>query len=180
MLSSLGYRADHTLLDLEVNFMNPFPPAEPSKTDEPLRHSLTSLEQAVKARTAGREYQWSASVADALDQVRAAMQSRPGLPLSGEVVDKTRPTLARQAEGLRRDFAHCLERTNSMHEELQRVSRRFAPKARSQVRSEGETVPDFTDIRRRAADLIDVLKHIRDAEVNLVFDSVNTDIGVGD
>lgn len=155
-------------------------PAQPPKTDERLRQSMTSLERALRAKAAGREYQWSAFVADALDQVRAAMQSRRGVQASADVVDKTRPTLARQAEGLQRDIADCLERTTSMHQELQRVSRRFAPRARGQVRGDGETVSDFTDIRRRAADLIDALKHIREAEVNLVLDSINTDIGVGD
>lgn len=159
--------------------MKPSIPAQP-KTDERLRQSMTSLERALSAKATGREYQWSAFVADALDQVRVAMQSRRGVPASGDVVDKTRPTLARQAEGLRRDFANCLERTTSMHQELQRVSRRFAPRARAQVRGAGETVSDFTDIRRRAADLIDALKHVREAEVNLVLDSINTDIGVGD
>src|SRR5262249_52280882 len=54
--------------------MNATTPAHP-KTDERLRQSMTVLERALGRRTAGREYQWSASVADALDQLRGAVQS---------------------------------------------------------------------------------------------------------
>jgi hypothetical protein len=168
---------DHSLDGDEP--MNAHTPAHP-KTDERLRQSMSVLERALGARTAGREYQWSASVADALDHLRGVMASRPGIPASGDVVDRTRPTLARQAEGLNRNFTDCLGRIESLHEELQGVSRRFAPRARARVRGEGETVPDFSDIRRRAADLIASLQQIRAAEVDLVLDSINTDIGVGD
>lgn len=151
--------------------------------DERLKQSMTSLERALSAKTAGREYQWSASVADALDQVCDAMQSRPSAPASGDIVDKTRPTLKRQADGLRREYTDCLTRADALHGEIRRVTHTFAPKDRAGARDDAakvESIPDFADIRQRAADLLNCLQHVRDEEANLVLESVNTDIGVGD
>lgn len=155
----------------------------PRKIDERLKQSMTCLERALSAKTAGREYQWSASVADALDQMRDAMQSRPAAPASSDVVDQTRPTLKRQADSVCREYADCIVRADALHGEIQRVSHTFAPKDRAGARDDAgkvEAIPDFADLRQRAADLLNCLQHVRDEEAHLVLESVNTDIGVGD
>jgi hypothetical protein len=43
-----------------------------------------------------------------------------------------------------------------------------------------ETVPDFAGIRQRVEELLIALKKHTDAEADLVFETVSTDIGVGD
>jgi ABC-type transporter Mla subunit MlaD len=149
------------------------------KPDELLKQSMARLEHVLASKAAGREYQWSASVADALGQVREAMDRRPADPTS-TTVDDTRPTLARQADELRQTFSDCLVRAESLHLEIKRVAHQFAPKARAKVRDQAGGIPDFTDIRQRAADLLSCLQNVREDEANLVLESVNTDIGVGD
>jgi hypothetical protein len=151
----------------------------PRKPEELLKRSIMLLKRALAGRAAGREYPWSASVADALDQVRQAMEGRATDP-TNTAIDGTRPTLARQADELRREYCDCLVRAESLHIEIKRVAQQFAPRARAKVRDQTGSIPDFADIRHRAADLLACLQHIRDEEANLVLESVNTDIGVGD
>lgn len=157
--------------------------SNPRKFDEWFKRSLRLFERALEAKPVGREYQWSISVTDALDQVRRSLQSRPIEPAESEAVDTTRPTLARQAADLQREYSECLQRADAMYTEVKKVSRKFAPRDRARIRSEAgkdEAIPDFRDIRRRGTDLLHCLHHVRDEEANLVLESVNTDIGVGD
>lgn len=150
------------------------------KPDEALKQAMNSLERALANKTAGREYQWSAAVADALDLVQRAMHSRPADPTSSEAVDDTRPTLARQADEVRREYSHCVDRVEGLRVEIKRVTNQFAPKKRSKARDEADSIPNFAEIRERGTDLLACLQHIREEEANLVLESVNTDIGVGD
>jgi hypothetical protein len=50
-----------------------------------------------------------------------------------------------------------------------------------QVEHHGEDeVPSFSDIRQRAAWLMSALRHHQAVETDLIFESLSTDIGVGD
>jgi hypothetical protein len=144
---------------------------------------MQRLERALAAKTAGREYQWSASVADALAQVRQEIQRKrveTATPDNiAEEVDMTRPSLVREVEALHRDFADCLERANALYTEVKDVTRSFSPREKAKARA-ARAVPDFGELKRRVEALLGNLERDQEAEARLILESMNTDIGVGD
>jgi hypothetical protein len=152
--------------------------------NESLRHSMQRLERALAAKTAGREYQWSASVADALAQMQQEIQRKRAETATpdklAEEIDMTRPSLVRRVEALHRDFADCLERATSLYTEVKDVTRSFSPREKGKEVARTRPIPDFGELRRRAADLLESLKRDQETEAKLILESMNTDIGVGD
>jgi len=132
---------------------------------------VRQLERGIAARASGREREWAEEVGTALDKILAALRkhSREMDAPDGTFaeVDLTRPTLARQAGELRDDQEMYLEHAQALRDEL-----------RDAV--EPEALPDLDFLRTRLADFVAALKKHCGEEARLVYESVTTDIGVGD
>jgi hypothetical protein len=136
-------------------------PSQDAKVQDPLLLLQDRLAQAV----AGHEKQCMEEVKQALAGIEGELRQRivpPDTPdgLSPEI-DCTRASLARRADELRRRLEVLLARTMDL-------SQRVAAGA------------DFETVRGGAEDLLAGLEQIEEAETDLVQESVNTDLGVGD
>jgi hypothetical protein len=157
--------------------------ARPMKTDA-LTVTLDRFAAAVATDIPGHEWHWAKAVGGALAHVERALREHQALAkdpdglLAG--VDETRPTLARQADGLRSDHTHLLKQVVALREEVQRAMDAFGPASALSPKTGVGRSMDFGAIREEAKQLLASLQHTKDAEMQLVFESVNTDIGGGD
>jgi two-component system cell cycle response regulator DivK len=155
--------------------------------DDALTQAIEGLGKTLAARVPGRERAWSeqldgtlAELEQALrepaEQLELGLEMRPG-------VDLGRPTLFRRALALRQQCQRLGEQARALRGEVQGVAQIFqAPPIAGglpQVSGAGAVV-DFSAIRRSGARLLEALKRHAAAERELLFESVNTDIGVGD
>ncbi len=144
--------------------------------------SLDQLQQTLAIDDTGREQQWAEAVGYALSRLEAALRKhraavhRPDGPLAE--VDQTRPTLARQADDLRSDYDDSLRQLLDLRERIQCSAEALAPSNGLSARV-GE-IMDVNAIREQAEEIWSGLQKDRQAETNLVLESVNTDIGAGD
>jgi uncharacterized membrane protein YccC len=118
-----------------------------------------------------------ARVETALRQHRAVAKAPEGL---FAMVDETRPTLARQADGLRGDHDDILKQILDLRKAVQRAAGAMQASANPALRKDAGEVTDFGTIRQQAEQLLAGLQQNQDAETRLVLESVTTDIGVGD
>jgi len=95
-------------------------------------------------------------------------------------VDQTRPTLARQTDKVCQDQGHLLDQIAALRKEVAAAANTFAPTAGLREPARCGAVPDFGAIRQHAEQLLTELQQNREAEANLILDSIDTDIGVGD
>jgi hypothetical protein len=151
---------------------------------DPLLLCSESLSRALEADVPGRELDWAEAAEQALDRLelalkqhRAAANAPDGLLAE---VDETRPTLARSAEGLRAEHDQFLAKIAAFHEEVKQAAEAFRPGPSSSARTAVASLVDFTALRRRGQEILANVQKHRQAETNLVLDSVNTDIGTGD
>jgi hypothetical protein len=164
--------------------MQAIPHSPPRMKDDALALSLDQLRLAIATDVPGRQREWAEAVEDALASVekalrqhRAAAKAPDGLLAE---VDETRPTLARQADGLRSDHDEFLAQVLALRKELQRAAEAFRPANIPSIMTLAGGVPDFGAIRQQAEQLVAALQENKEAETKLVLESVNTDIGVGD
>jgi hypothetical protein len=134
-------------------------------TPDPLGISRDRLAEAVGTPVAGRQQQWTAAVRHALAGIARGLRRRIALADTADgpslEIDCTRATLARQADGLCHKFEDLLAQTIVL----------------------GDEVGDWADpmtVRRGVADLLAGLEETQAVETELVLESVNTDLGVGD
>jgi hypothetical protein len=157
--------------------------AMPRKSDA-LPRSLDRIAKVLAADFPGHERQWAKIVDSALVFVEAALRQQRDLAndpdglLAG--VDEMRPTLARRAEQLRSDYDHFLTRVLSLREEVQKAVEAFQPAPVPLTRTCVGKVADFGAIKQGTLRLKEELRRHQEAELRLVMDSVNTDIGAGD
>ena len=144
--------------------------------------SLDQLQQTLAANDSGREQQWAEAVGYALARLEGALRKhrtaarRSDGPLAQ--VDHTRPTLARQADDLRSDYDAFLSQILVLREQIQHSAQAFAPS--SGLAAEVGRVLDISAIREQSKEILVGLQKDRQAETNLILESVNTDIGAGD
>jgi hypothetical protein len=148
------------------------------------------LLQAVAEAIPGRECDWARRVRAALAGVERTLRyhtataESPDGPLTQ--VDLTRPTLMRRATELCREHGQLLEEVHALQEEVRGIVEAFRPYTELEGAAQAlpepaiETVSDFGALRRRVEHLLTTLRHHMDAEADLVFETVSTDIGVGD
>jgi hypothetical protein len=148
-----------------------------------LELSLNRLSQAVVADMTGQERWWTeavgtalACVETALRQHRAAAKAPDGLLAE---VDETRPTLARQADGLRSDHDDFLAQVRALRDELRCVTI-AAFRCATDREARTEWIVNICTIRQMTANLLTGIQENKEAETKLVLESINTDIGVGD
>jgi hypothetical protein len=150
-----------------------------------LANSLNRLGDALAKTVPGNEWEWANGVGSALSHMEAALREHrasaksPNGALAG--VDETRPTLARQAEKLRRDDDHLLTQILGLRQEVRRAAEAFRPPLDGSDNTvvAGE-IPDFGSMRHEGEQLLAALRQHKEVEMRLVLDSVNTDIGAGD
>jgi hypothetical protein len=148
------------------------------------------LLQAVAEVIPGRERDWAERVRGALAGIERALRHHVADAESPEGlftgVDLTRPTLVRRVSELRREHGDFLKEVRALQNDMERAAQAFEPYAevagapQALPRPAVETVPDFGAIRQRVEQFLTALKEHREAEADLVFESVSTDIGVGD
>jgi|SRR5579875_1004944 chromosome segregation ATPase len=134
---------------------------------------LDRLHQVLDTDCAGREHDWVEAVEDALARLEAALQQHqaaawhPEGPLAE--IDQTRPTLVRKADELRNDYEDLARQLPALREQVRRAA--------EAIRLDGG---DIAALRQQVEQLLAGLQEKREAEMKLVLDSVNTDIGAGD
>jgi two-component system cell cycle response regulator DivK len=149
-----------------------------------LTRGVERLEQALVGKVPGRERNWVKEVDTALNDLEAAMHGHTALlgALGGpaDEVDLTSPTLVRQAAQLRRQHADLLGRVGALRARVRGAGQAFqAPAGLAEPHPAGSVV-DFSALRRTGQELVTALKRHAEAERSLLFESVGTDIGVGD
>jgi hypothetical protein len=159
--------------------------------EDVLVQPIDNLERALAAEFPGHERDWAQGVGNALADVEEALGLHTALAETPDglltKVDLTRPTSVRQVSGLRREHTDLQEQTRSLQTKLQTAAQAFqGPHASlGQVDALPEPaplqpVPDFGAIRQAIGELVTALQRHRQDETKLLFESVNTDIGVGD
>jgi hypothetical protein len=160
-------------------------------TTDTLLDMVGQLECALAADIAGDERGWCEGVAGALADLAEALYEHEADAASPDglyaAVDLTRPALARQVAALRREHAHFLEESDLLRRKVREACRAFGnPADRGPLASDiprpASTVgvPDFGDIRQRARELITALNRHLETEIDLLQESITTDIGAGD
>jgi hypothetical protein len=145
-------------------FQAPFLSHIPQTPDD-LAASRDRLAAAVARHAAGLECHCAMAVRDALAGVERGLRRRIALDDAADgpcpEIDSTRATLARQADGLHQRRWDLLAQTVAVGEAV----------------ADGA---DLGDVRRAAEELLVGLQAIETTETDLVLESVNTDLGVGD
>jgi hypothetical protein len=159
--------------------------------EDVLVQPLEALEQALGAEFPGHEREWLDQVGTSLSNVEQAFAiHRAGAEGPGGLfakVDLTRPTLVRQVSHLRREHSELLDKAQSLHRDLESSAQAFAPAGDVLAASSplpepapGGTVANFNALRQEIGQFVTALHQHASAETNLLLESVNTDIGVGD
>ncbi len=142
--------------------------------------SANGLRDAIAKEAVGHERQWAEHVLPALSKVEVALRTHLAAVMDPTAeIDKTRPTLARRAEELQREHGDLLAAVHHLGERLGRAVQAFQPTpAESTVDARG--IVDLAAIKHEAEQLLAQLHEHREAEIDLIQETVDTDIGVGD
>jgi len=152
-------------------------PTAPRKKEDLRLPAVEELKRTLSARVPGQEQDWARQVGDALERLETALRASWGSgktsdsPLAS--VDKTRPTLAREAEGLHCDHDRLVEKAHRLGEQARQLAK--PPLSGADV-----SAPDFGATQQRIEQFLAELGKNLEDEAVLVLDSANTDIGVGD
>jgi CheY-like chemotaxis protein len=152
--------------------------------------AVERLEAALAAKAPGRERDWLKEVGDALTVLEAVLQRQAAQVGAAEGLfcdaDLTYPTLTRRAAGLRQEAAGLLAQTRALLAQVRNAAQAFRspsdptrpPSGLTEPR--GGSVVDFNTMRRTGLKLLTAIRHHSEGERDLLFESVSTDIGVGD
>jgi hypothetical protein len=161
------------------------------RTDDYLTAPLQQLHAALAEDATGREEVWARAVSRGLLQVRQALERHNAegetpAGLFGEV-DLTRPSLARQVSKLLQQHMDFLTSLQTLQADVDMAVRTFQPAAvvptLSQPLPEPQgrpAIPAFGELRQRGQDLVTELEQHCKQEIDLVQESVTTDLGAGD
>jgi len=116
-----------------------------------------------------------AQVEPALRQHRALTRSQDGLVAKE---DETRPTITRQADRLCSEHDLLLVQVRALRDAVRSAVEGLATE--SPLQGDGSQSSNLLALRKQADDVLTALEANREAETDLVLESVNTDIGVGD
>jgi hypothetical protein len=139
----------------------------------------------------GRERDWLKEVGAALNGLESILQRQAAQRGAAEElfceVDLTRPSLVRLAAELRQMHTDLLGQVRVLWVRIQRAAQAFQATANPagpavglrESRAAGSVV-DFTALRQSGLQLLAGIHQHTKAERDLLFESVSTDIGVGD
>jgi CheY-like chemotaxis protein len=153
--------------------------------------AVEQLEGTLAAKVPGRERDWLKGVGTALSQLEAVLR-RQAIQMGAAEgllceVDLTRPSLVRLAAELRQQHHEFFGQIRALLTRVQSAARAFQAVADPagvgpglrEPRAAGSVV-DFSAIRQAGLKLLTAIHHYSKAERELLFESVSTDIGVGD
>jgi CheY-like chemotaxis protein len=159
--------------------------------DDVLVRAVERLGQTLAAEVPGRESQWCKQLIGALSQLEAAL-CRQADRMDGDDgwladADRSGPTLARRVAEFRQQHDNLVEQTRSLRAQVKRAAQAF--RSRGDTGARADTMPrfpsvgpvvDFIALRRSGDRLVDAVRRHTEQERSVLFDSLNTDIGVGD
>lgn len=156
---------------------------------EPLSDGTALLSQTLAERTPGREREWARSLAQALAQAgldlaqHVASLEEPG----GDFAKLEMGSAAKQTTDICQAQREILKECGRLRIEAEQAAAVFtdcatATKAIDRRATSGNSraIPDFGVLRERVEELLNRLRGSCAAEVRLILDGVNTDIGGGD
>lgn len=165
------------------------PNASARPTDGDLAHALERLEQCLNAEVPGREKPWAEQLGGALRGLEAILtrhiETTEAADGMFQEVDLTRPTLTRKVGQLRREHQTLRQCAVELRQQLDEAARAFQPSSAALSEPLPEppgvaAVVDFASIRPKVEELVARLKKHQSGEVDVLLESVDTDIGVGD
>ena len=135
-----------------------------------LTFAMRRLEGCLGQAAPGREPDWIKEVSLALDLLLAAMsESQELVCRDGSLIDEikyTTPRLLKRIENLRNEFDGLVAQARSLQEQLAHAGNR--------------SNMSFADLRQRVDRLLSAMKHHQAKEVDLIYEAINVDIGIGD
>ena len=136
-----------------------------------LLQAIQTLEQALAEQSAGCERAWAGRVDQALAAAEQALRqentearSTKGGPF--KAVDMTRPSLVRRVGELRHQLAADVSQAAELRSEVQAAGRGGAL--------------DCAALRHHVQEFVHALRQLKEGEIDLVQESVTTDLGAGD
>jgi hypothetical protein len=152
----------------------------PRQEEKSWNRALKRLGQVLVSESFPSQLLWADEMELALIQVEKALrahqtasQAQGGLIAD---VDEIRPTLARQIDEIGRDQEDLLKQVIALRE---KVGRALLFLWASKKKGEGATV-DMAGMGKEAEELLNALQQEKEKEIQLVQESINMDIGVGD
>lgn len=156
-----------------------------------LAAAIERFEHAAAAPAPGRERDWAAGLDAALaslqDTFPRHLETAEGPDGLFTEIDLTRPSLTRKVGQLRTEHRSLPETVGSLREQVRQLGRAFEPAVSPGDLAKPLPPPEATlsradpeSVRRSADQLLSALKLHRDLEVDLVLESVDTDLGTGD
>ena len=146
---------------------------QPRTRNDPLLDAMDTLDAALTSPAPGNEQEWLTRVHDIAQRVQEELERHvastegPQGVFSG--IDVTRPTLMDRVQRMRHEHADLRQRVQALQREIAHP----APSASQPARG-------MADIRQLAAWLMTGLRHHHAVETDLIYESLNTDIGVCD
>jgi hypothetical protein len=153
----------------------------------PLSIGADLVSQTLAERVPGRERDWARSLAYSLKHAEAALAQHVAAleEPEGDFAKLDTGSAARQAADICRSQREILEECGKLRVEAELAASAFTVHG-NHVRSTSESavrrkaIPDFGLLRERAEGLLDRLRGSSAAEIRLILDGVNRDIGCGD
>jgi hypothetical protein len=136
-----------------------------------LLQSIERLEQALAQEPSTGERAWAATVDQALAEAEQALRQENAdahSPRGGpfKAVDMTRPALVRQVAKLRRQLTADVSEAAELRSEVQGAAH-------------GATL-DIGALRQHLHNFVSDLRRLKEGEIDVVQESVTTDLGAGD
>lgn len=159
--------------------------------EDGLADAVTKLEAALATLTPGQERTWAtglegalASLEEALKRHLEAAEGPDGFLVQ---VDLTRPSLTRKVGQLRAEHRTLPESTRLLRQQVTQLRRAFEPDAARGNLAKPLPAPEETTsscdpgaVRQAVERLLAALRQHREWEVDLLLESVDTDLGAGD
>jgi CheY-like chemotaxis protein len=157
-------------------------------TDDGLVRAGERLSLTLAAPAPGRESKWCKQLMGALANLETVLCHRAEA-MAGEdswlaAVDRSRPTLARRVAEFHKQHDVLVEHARSLRAQVQRAAQAFRPRGEAAGSLLGRAsvgpVVDFNALRRDGERLAAAVRDHAQKERSVLFESLNTDIGVGD
>lgn len=155
----------------------------------PLSLGAESVSQTLARRIPGREREWARDLAHSLGHAESALAHHLTAleEPEGELAKFDNGSAGKQVADLCRSQREILEACAKLRTEAELAASAFSDHdARGESngkhipRPHLRTIPDFGLLRERAVELVERLRGSSAAEIRLILDGVNTDIGCGD
>jgi hypothetical protein len=141
-----------------------------AQVNDALLQAIQRLEQALAAEAPGQGPAWAEQVDTALAQAERALQEENAEADSPKgvfkAVDMTRPALVRRVAELRQALAQDVGEAASLRSEVQAAAH--------------ASRTDFGALRNHLREFVRALRSLKEGEIDVVQESVTTDLGAGD